>query len=343
MPSEHSNRIASLELGRIIAMFAIIILHCHILHEAPLINEIPWLGYVINQLARFGVPFFFILSGYLIQPKLTEMPMTTLKSYSLPLLKIWFVWSIFSLLMPFNLETLINQGYMAERMGYWGWLMQTPLNTLMEGGLVHLWFIPGLICGVAIIALCIHYKLMSMLPYIAAGLYVYGLAGGSYESLTEIWTPFFTRNGPFFSTLMVWIGFEIRRKSYTMTYKPALYLAVLGMVIHFAEASWLYSFNVPFNTHDFLFGTTLWGTGLFMALLAKPNLGDSPVVFKLASMVLGIYVSHLLVMIALMNVSGALGIDGYLKDFVVTSGTISVSFILVWCVSHTPLKRVLLR
>lgn len=343
MPSEHSNRIASLEFGRVMAMFAIILLHCHILHDAPLINEVPWVGYVINQLARFGVPFFFILSGYLIQPKLTQNPIATLKNYSQPLMKIWLVWSVICLLMPFNLEVVISQGYLAERMGYWGWLMQTPLNTLMEGGLVHLWFLPGLVCAVTVIALCIRFNAMSMMPYIAVGLYLYGVAGGSYGTLTEIWTPFFTRNGPFFSTLMVWIGFEIRRTSFTMSYARAALMAAAGLVIHFAEASWLYGYDVPFNSHDFLLGTSLWGTGLFMMLLVNPTFGNKPVVFKLASMVLGVYVAHLPIMIVLHNVAGALSITGYVRDLAITGGTLFISLIFVWAISRTPLQKVLIR
>ena len=72
--------------------------------------------------------------------------------YSKPLLKVWLAWSIISLLMPFNLGKVMEVGYLAEREGYWGFLMSTPLNSLFEGGLVHLWFIPALICAVAILA-----------------------------------------------------------------------------------------------------------------------------------------------------------------------------------------------
>ncbi|HEY5716841.1 MAG TPA: acyltransferase family protein [Psychromonas sp.] len=239
MSSEHPQKISSLELGRIIAMFAIVLLHNQVMMKAPLFDQTPWLGYIVNQLARFAVPFFFLLSGYLIQPKLTSAPFKTLSSYSLPLIKIWLVWSIICLVMPFNWELLSTQGYMAERSGYWNWLMQNPFNTVMEGGLVHLWFIPGLICAVAIIASCIRLNITALLPGIAIALYVYGLMGGSYENITEVWTPFFTRNGPFFSTLMVWIGYEIRRRSFTLSFNAAQVLVLLGLSIHSFRGSYL--------------------------------------------------------------------------------------------------------
>jgi surface polysaccharide O-acyltransferase-like enzyme len=98
----HSNKIASLELGRLIAMFAIIFLHSQSL----------------NQLSRFAVPFFFLLSGFLIQPKLSRDPFTTLKNYSLPLIQVWLVWSVICLLMPFNWHAFLTNGYIAERIGY---------------------------------------------------------------------------------------------------------------------------------------------------------------------------------------------------------------------------------
>ncbi|MDG3084883.1 acyltransferase family protein [Vibrio hannami] len=339
----NSNKIASLELGRVIAMFAIILLHCHILHELPLINDVPWIGYVVNQLARFGVPFFFILSGYLVQPKLTASPLSTFSSYSKPLLKIWFIWSVICLLIPFNLGVVATEGYLAERFGYWDWLLETPINTLMEGGLIHLWFIPGLICAVGIIAVALKYKATKALPYIAIGLYLYGVAGGSYVSLTEIWTPFFTRNGPFFNTLMVWVGFEIRRQEYSIKPVTAAILACAGMLIHFGEATWLYNHGVPFNTHDFLLGTSLWGTGLFMLLLANPTFGNKPIILTLANMVLGVYVAHLPIMILFLNLAGVLELTGYSKDVLVTFGATMVSLLLIWGISRSALQKVLLR
>ncbi|PJC88138.1 fucose 4-O-acetylase [Vibrio sp. HA2012] len=341
--SGHSQKIASMELGRLIAMFAIILLHNQVLTHAPMINGAPWVGYVINQLARFAVPFFFILSGFLLQPKLTQDPFRTFKDYSLPLIKLWIVWSIISLLMPFNWQVLMTDGYMADRSGYWGWLLQNPLNSFLEGGLVHLWFIPGLICAVALLAVFIAFNITVFFPFVAVILYVYGLLGGSYGSLTEIWTPFFTRNGPFFSTLMVWIGFEIRRRGITCSFNTALGMATLGLLIHFSEATWLAGHEVLFNVHDFLAGTPLWGIGVFMMLLQKPHWGDHPLIYKLGGRVLGIYVAHLPVAIVFYNLVGMFGLETYVRDLVLISGTVFGTMLLMWGVEKTPLRGILLR
>jgi len=343
MSSTHQQKISSLELGRVISMVAIVILHSHILLSAPIINGTPWFGYIIDQLMRFAVPFFFILSGYLIAPKLDQSPLSTLKHYSLPLLKIWVIWSIICLLIPFNWEVLVTQGYLSERTGYWEWLLQNPINTLFEGGLVHLWFIPGLVCAIAIIALCIRFKLTHLLPLFAILLYLYGLCGGSYGKITEIWTPFITRNGPFFSTLMVWVGYEIRRRTIKVTLNTAVIMTITGLIIHLSEAAWLTRYEVIFNSHDFLLGTPIWAVGLFMLLLNKPNLGDHPLVYKSANMVLSIYIAHLPILIILYNLAGTYGLEGYSKDITLIVGTIIITLFFTQLLSRTPIKKILLR
>ncbi|MCC4772657.1 acyltransferase family protein [Vibrio cyclitrophicus] len=338
-----AQRIASIELGRVIAILAIIGLHGQMALTYWQINEVPWIGYVLNQAARFAVPLFFLISGYLIQPKLTASPWTTFINYSKPLLKVWLVWSIICLVMPFNLAKVEELGYLGERQGYWGFLMNTPLNSFLEGGLVHLWFLSALMFAVLIIALMVEMKLDKLLLPTAILLYVYGVLAGSYTSLTDLSAPFFTRNGPFFSTLMVTLGFLIRQHQWKVSSTKALGFLAIGMFIHFAEAAWLTNFDVGFNMNDFLFGTTLWGVGVFMWLLANPNIGNYAWVRSISNRMLGIYVSHLLVIIVLFNVCGILGITEIGKDITVFFGTFILSFMLVSGIEKTPLQRWLLR
>lgn len=107
-----------------------------------------------------------------------------LRRYCSPLLRVFVVWSVISLLMPFNFQVLAEHGYLAERQGYWGFLAQTPLNSLLEGGLVHLWFIPALILAATITACLAKAKRLEMLIPLAFVLYVYGVLAGSYQVVT---------------------------------------------------------------------------------------------------------------------------------------------------------------
>ncbi len=338
-----AKKITSIELGRLVAIFVVVAMHCQMFLSYFLYQDTPWFGFIFNQSTRFAVPLFFLISGFLIQPKLTAAPMTTLKRYCTPLIRVFIVWSVICLLMPFNLQTVLTDGYLAERSGYWGYLMQAPVNTLLEGGLVHLWFIPALMIAALITALLLNAGKGAWLLPVAVVLYVYGVLAGSYVNLTELWSPFFTRNGPFFSTLMFAIGFVIREKNIRTSSAQAIMLALVGMALHFSEAYWLTSFDQPFNGNDFLFGTLLWGTGTFLFLLAKPNLGNTPWVLNLSKSVLAIYVSHLPIIILMMNVAGGLQLNGPLKDAVVFSGTIILTLLLVKGVEKTPLNQWLFR
>ena len=338
-----SNKIPSLELGRVIAMLAIIAIHSQLLMSGPLISDQPLFGQIINQASRFAVPLFFLISGFLIAPKLLNSPFPAFKRYSLPLFKIWIIWSIISLATPFNLGKVAEQGYVAERSGYINYLMMNPLNSFMEGGLVHLWFLPALIIAVGIIATLIHLKQLKFLLPISILLYLYGVLAGSYQPITEIASPFFTRNGPFFSTLMVACGFLIRLKGIKISAKKSLTIMLLGMTLHFFEAFYLTQFDIAFVIHDFLFGTFLWGVGFFSLLLAKPNWGNNNWIPKLSESILGVYVIHLIIIILLKNLVAIIELPPLSADIMTFIMTIILSWFVVSLLNKTILKKVLLR
>ncbi|MGF1682967.1 acyltransferase [Photobacterium minamisatsumaniensis] len=340
----HKDRIASFEWGRLIALLAVIVIHAKPLMDAPLIDELPWVGLLLNQLGRFAVPFFFILAGYFIMPKLSESALSTLKRYSLPLLKVWLAWSVIYLALPFNLSKFFAEGYIAERSGYWGFLASNPLNTLFEGGIVHLWYIPGLLSGLAIIALCCEFKQEKLIFPIAIALYLYGLMAGSYQPIFGLEAPIFTRNGPFLSTLMVAVGFMARKHNYQLPFTIAALLAVGGMGLHLLEALFLLKqHDVAFNINDFLLGTPLWAAGIFFMLASRPEFGRSTQALKLGKDILGIYLVHLLVIIYLFNTFGMLEFSGFLADVSVLILTCLMSYVIVKGIDKTPLRSVLLR
>lgn len=338
-----TNKIASLELGRVIAIFAVITIHSQLFVAYPLLNGEAWFGHIINQLCRFAVPFFFILSGFLIQPKLKASPIKTATRYCKPILLIWLVWSLIYLAAPFNLATLMNEGYLVERERYWGFLLQTPLNSFLEGGLVHLWYLLSLIIGLGIIALILRLGLDKWLLPLSLLVFIYGVLAGSYSVLTHMEAPFLTRNGPFLSLLMISLGYWIREKKLTVSANAALVVFLVGGILHLAEAYMLTGFGMDFRLNDFLFTTPIWALGFFFYLLAKPSLGEHPMVFRLASMTLGIYVSHLLFTIYMNNLAGMLGLEHFAKDALIWCGTVVLAFLFTWAVGKTPLAKILLR
>ncbi|NOJ21545.1 acyltransferase [Vibrio coralliilyticus] len=337
------DKIHSIELGRVIAIFAILAMHCQMFLTYWQYQGTPWFGYIFNQTTRFAVPLFFLIAGYLIQPKLSAAPIETLKRYITPLFRIFVVWSLICLLMPFNFGVLFEHGYLAERQGYWHFLAQNPINSLMEGGLVHLWFLPALMLATTLCAFFIHKDMLGWMLPVAALLYLYGTLAGSYQLVTEMWAPFFTRNGPFFSTLLFTAGLLIRQQNVSVTARQALFIAFSGMAIHFGEAYWLSSLGHTFNENDYLFGTLLWSLGGFLWLLAKPELGKGWAITSLSKYVLAIYVSHLPMIILMMNITGMMDMTGASKDAAVLIGTIFLTLTFVTTMSKTSLRRWLFR
>lgn len=337
------EKIASLELMRIIAILAIIVIHTQLFIDFPSSDGQPWLANIANQLGRFAVPLFFIISGFFIAPKLLSSPLLVMRQYNLPLLRIWLIWTAICLLLPSNIHAVMTDGYLNERIGYWDFLLLTPLNSILEGGLVHLWFLPALIIAVTLIAVFVRLNLLFLLLPISVLLYIYGVAAGSYASLTEWTAPFFTRNGPFFSLLMVVLGFEIRKRDFRLSARAALLVLWVGLLGHFAEAYWLATKEVAFTLHDFLFFTPLWSIGVFLFLLAKPNLGDHPLTYYLSKSVLPMYVSHLSIAIVFYNIVAMLALKGLPRDLLMFFGTLLCTLLFVKLIEKTGLNKYLFR
>ncbi|WP_256384059.1 acyltransferase [Photobacterium toruni] len=337
------HRIASFEFGRIIATIAIIALHSQIFMQAPLFDGQPLLGMGLNQVSRFAVPLFFIMAGYFIQARLTTECVPYLWRYARPLIIMWVSWSIIYLIFPFNFHLVTTEGYIAERIFYWQKLLTTPLNTLFEGGLVHLWYIPGLLSGLTIITVLLRLKLSRLIIPIATLLFIFGLMAGSYAQITELSSPIFTRNGPFFSTFMIMLGFEIRRRNISISLKYSIVMMTIGFCLFIGEANYLSLQENGSFFHDFLFGTPLWALGIFFVLLARPNLGDYKIIHSLSKDVLGIYLCHLLVVIYYLNIIAVLDIDPIFSSLFAVPVVLFISTMIVRGLRKTSIALFLVR
>ncbi|NEO56075.1 MAG: acyltransferase family protein [Okeania sp. SIO3B5] len=339
-----TKRISSLELGRIISIIGVITIHTGVFHNLILIDGQPWITRLLNQASRFAVPFFFILSGYFIQPKLAAQPFKTLTDYSKPLLKLWLIWSAIYLVIPRNIGQVLYRGYLIERINYWQRLARQPLiKLLFQGGEVHLWFLLALICALVIISFTIRLNACNLIVLIAIALYIYGLMAGSYQPIFGLEAPFNTRLGPFFSTLLVVLGYEFRRKNFALPLKTALIVMTFGTVLHFTEAFYLIQWGMKFEGHDFLLGTPIWAMGMFFTLLAVPQFGANTRLVELSKYTLGIYLCHYIIIIYLRYLYGFLKINAWFQDLTLIPMTFLVSLIFIKVLSKTPLRNLLTR
>ncbi|HHQ4711919.1 TPA: acyltransferase [Aeromonas veronii] len=298
-------RISSIECGRVLAILAVMTIHV-----SPFANPFNpalwgsgswlWLSGTINQLCRFAVPLFFLCAGYFLQPRLSrEAPLTVAWRYCHPLLRLWLVWSLVYLLVPFNPLDAVQQGYLASLHGQWQFQLGDPLNGWLVGGMIHLWFLPALIMAVTLQALCYRLGRPALALWLGLGLYLLALLGGSYAKplLGAEW-PLLTRNGPFFSLLFVALGALLRQRQWQPDTRTGWQLLLAGVALYGCEAWALQHFAaVPLTRHDFLLGSLPWAIGLFGLLLANPEWGKGSWLERQATKVLGIYCLHMMLVV----------------------------------------------
>ena len=166
---------------------------------------------------------------------------------------------------------------------------------------------------------------------------------GSYAQITELSSPIFTRNGPFFSTFMIMLGFEIRRRNISISLKYSIIMMTIGFCLFIGEANYLSLQENGSFFHDFLFGTPLWALGIFFVLLARPNLGDYKIIHSLSKDVLGIYLCHLLVVIYYLNIIAVLDIDPIFSSLFAVPVVLFISTMIVRGLRKTSIALFLVR
>ncbi|MDB5963417.1 MAG: hypothetical protein JWP59_4711, partial [Massilia sp.] len=116
------GRIKSVDVARVCAIVAVIAIHTVPFENAgsPVGSTLD-LATVINQVARFAVPLFFILSGYFWAQKITDARHIDGVSLTMAkrLLLLFGTWSLIYLL-PFNLIDFLADGILGPvKQIYW--------------------------------------------------------------------------------------------------------------------------------------------------------------------------------------------------------------------------------
>jgi len=293
-------RIVSIDFFRFIAVFAVILVH-----TKPFMRDLfpdssyRLAEYIFNQPPRFAVPFFFITSGYFLAQKYGggSEKKTVCARYVKRLLLLLAAWSILYTLIPSDWLTMLDVGYPQQVINKVRQLVASPLLLLFEGAKVHLWFLSSLIAGVVLLTLLIGTGRTSLLVFFSMLLFSVGLLGGSY-SVTPLGLhlPFYTRDGPFLSTICLTIGYLIyQRRQIRLSLLQASLIVASGLTLHIAETwlLWKY-FATPMLNHDYLIGTVVCAAGLLLLALAAPDFGRKGNLHTLGKYTLGVYLCHYL-------------------------------------------------
>ncbi|MEW6381810.1 MAG: acyltransferase [bacterium] len=294
-------RIASIDSMRVLAIMSVVYLHSISLNIFDYQEGLPRLLVIItNQSARFAVPFFFLAAGYFFGKKVQSgiKVRQLFIQYTKRLLNILGFWSIIYFFIPISIQELSHKGLsgILHSRAYF-WIVEHPGKLLLEGTYDHLWFLISLIMALGILTVMISYGLDKAILWVSLFLYVFGLLGGPY-ALTPLGFhfPFNTRNGPFFSTIFLAVGWWLSQNNkLSVKVSTACIISTAGFLLHTTEVFLLYNiYGISPMCHDNLIGTPLFGIGVMLFVLAQQDFLQSLNLPALGRYTLGVYVTHIL-------------------------------------------------
>ena len=340
------SRIQSVDILRTIAIIAVIVIHTtpFELQDSAIGRALDW-ATVLNQLARFAVPLFFVLSGYFWAGKFKDEKdvfkptVSMMKKIAILLL----FWSAVYLIPMSNFDLLSGGVTGFIKQIYWNILAaeKQPLITLMQGTKVHLWFLVALLCSLAISALLLRFKFKRLLVVVALVLYCIGLAGKAYsDTPLGFHSDFNFRYGPFFSLAFFVTGYFLQRKQPQPRWFPiGCLLVFLGALLHFAELIFLYVGWGTAMVQEYVVGTYFFGVGAALIALSNTKWLRSSRVASIGPLVLGIYASHF-IFVELLKPVDLRYPDNAVWDVMYVVVVFLLSYALAWLMSkHRFTKR----
>lgn len=288
-------RLESVDTIKIIAIFSVIIIHTAPFNNIGSQNTLLNIGVVVNQMARFAVPFFFLISGYFWGVKLTS-PFSVYKislQTGKRIFSILVLWSLFYLI-PYNSFGTSEYDLISSMIEVLKYFKEKPLTLLLEGTKVHLWFLVSLLHSLVLCAFLVQFKLFKTLKVLSLTFFVFAVLANSYsDTPLGITTWFNTRNGPFFSTIFFATGYFLSQKQVCKkSASKGVFILLFGLIFHFIE---IYILNTNFATNmkqDFVFGTYFMGLGTGLIAISNHSILNIKILSHLGKMTLGIYAIH---------------------------------------------------
>jgi surface polysaccharide O-acyltransferase-like enzyme len=168
-------RMEGVDLFRILGTIAVICIHL-----PPIGMPSPDYWAWVNQAARFGVPFFFIVSGYFFACSWLRggNAFRLLWKSGRRIGLVFMFWALFYAFVP---PFVGNPPSHLEQVGvHLVNMVRYPQHFLMTGGVYHLWFLSSLGQALFILALFLRWRLLNLALLTGIVLYAIGLLSGSY-------------------------------------------------------------------------------------------------------------------------------------------------------------------
>jgi len=307
-----------IELLRVIGIFAVVIIHAN---AVGLFGEWKTTGFVLDELCRFAVPCFFVISGFFWKAEAMERPWRAIGALAAKLLPLYAFWLLFYFAAEFSelfYPRLYGRDFIAALVPFSG------------GPGYHLWFLPALFIGASLCWLSMRYLGAGLTVALCVLLYLAGVVFGTYGGMIGTHLPLVAyRNGIFEAPLFLMSGFLLRRHLSRLTIAQFALLGVAGLAVHLAEGLAVSSSNLG---HDYSLGTIAAAIGMTGAAALMSQARD----YGWGRDVLGAYLIHLFI---LKTLAAHLPVSGPLWALSIAAAVAAVSLGLSRLFKQTPVSR----
>jgi surface polysaccharide O-acyltransferase-like enzyme len=323
-----SSRNASLDALRVLSLLGIVTLHV----AGGGFSDNKPLGFVLDELSRFAVPVFFLMSAYFWKDADLAHPLKLVGRVA------WRVLPAFAAILALTIALrLVEHGRPGVELSPQG----IALLLWSGGPAFHLWFLPALVLGSAVVALLL--KTIGLRWAIAATVLLYSigtLIGAYSKPLLGHGFPFWMdRNGLFFAPVFLVAGIVLRRHRANLQHLPipAIAAALIAFAaLHVAEGYFIvgrYALG-----HDYSLATL--GYALSVAILFMRLDLRSPIWSTLGQATFGAYLIHLLMLKVL---ASDLGLGRYSWLMIALGFGVSLALAVVFRAGRARLTGVLAR
>lgn len=280
------------------------------IHTSPLTSFSGTADFFLTRvIARVAVPFFFLVTGYFVLPRLARHPEALCKTWRKTAL-------LYAGATALYLPLMIYKGDLSRPNVLW----QEMRDVVFNGTFYHLWYLPALLLGLPLAAWLLR-RLGERRALAAAGvLYLIGVLGDSWYGLTCLipggravydllffWGDY-TRNGLFFTPLFLLLGHALAVRPRLAPRRAAAGLAA-SLALMTGEAFLLRWLAWP--RHDSMY-LSLPAVLVFLTavLTALPLRGGK----RWATLSLAVYVIHPWAIVLIRGGAGVAGLTGLLVE-----------------------------
>ena len=292
-----------------------------------------YINFLIDTFARFGVPFFFVVSGFLFGQKNLTSSNTKkyFKKYFIKIVKLFIYWYLFYVMYGFVLSIIkatvkglsIKQemtNYLSSFLG-----VKESILFIVYGGAggpasYHLWYLSALIWCILAVYIFIKINQLNVLLYISLLLNVIGLFGQTYSGIFNLeflnynvptrdavfFGLFYTTLGCYIAYNYNWIKQKIDKLKSSMFF-TLFFIFSLTQIGERAIASIFWGEEI--RAGDFYLSTIFLTICLFLFVIKNGHIGKKSILSKIGENAVGIYVSHTFFIHLTYLTFGFVGID----------------------------------